>query len=334
MRVTIKDVAKLANVSPSTVSRVIADSPKISEKTKEKVHKALKELKYRPNVIARSLANKKTNILGLIIPNSNENLFKNPFFIDVLRGISIYSQKKGYHIMYTFSKNEVKEKEYIKEYIYSNLVDGIILLTTVENDPLIKYLKQENFPFAVIGRPENTENILWVDNDNFKAMYELVNHLVSKGHKSIAFIGGPEKFMFSKDRYKGYTMALEANGYSNKDNNLVVHTNGFDINCGYISAKSLFKNNLPDAIVTTDDMLAFGVIKYLKENNIKNIEVTGFNNVPMNEIDNTKITSVDINSEGLGYSVAKLLISKLNNKKLITSHIIVDTKLIDRNFNL
>ncbi|BEP27865.1 LacI family DNA-binding transcriptional regulator [Helicovermis profundi] len=329
MKVTIKDVAKKANVSPSTVSRVIANNPRISDKTKEKVHKTLKELHYRPNVIARSLVSNKTNILGLIIPNSNENLFKNPFFIDVLRGISIYAQKHGYHIMYTYSKNEKEEKEYIQEYIYSNLVDGIILLTALENDPIIKHLKKEDFPFAVIGRPENTDSILWVDNDNFKAMYELVNHLIAQGHKDIAFIGGPSEFMFSKDRLKGYKMALSAKGYIVNDDK-IIHESGFDVNSGYRACKKIFKNFSPTAIVTTDDLLAFGANKFLKEENIKEVEITGFNNVPTYEFQSHSITSIDIDSEGLGYSVAKLLIAKLNNQEMINNHIIVETKLIDR----
>ncbi len=329
MNVTIKDVAKLAKVSPSTVSRVIANNPRISDETKQVVNDAMKKLKYRPNAIARSLANRKTNILGIIIPNSDENLFKNPFFINVLRGISIYSQKSGYHIMYTYSKNEEEEMNYLKEYIYSNLVDGIILLTAVENDPLIQYLKEEDFPFSVIGRPEISEGVLWVDNDNFKAMYDVVNYLISKGNSEIGFIGGPQKFVFSTDRLEGYKMALGARGYQFK-NELIVHTEGFDMNNGYLACEKIFESSRPTAIATTDDLLAFGVRKYLDEKELIDVKVTGFNNIPVNEFQKPSITSVDINSECLGYSAAKLLISKLNDKKMINNHLIVETKLVER----
>jgi len=130
LAITIKDIAKLANVSPSTVSRVISNSPKISQETKEKVYKAMKELNYEPNVIARSLANNSTRILGLILPTSEDDLFENPFFMQAMKGISVYAQKKGYYTMYAFSDNEEKELEFIKHYVRSKLVDGIILFTS------------------------------------------------------------------------------------------------------------------------------------------------------------------------------------------------------------
>ncbi|MDK2986858.1 MAG: hypothetical protein PWQ96_2503, partial [Clostridia bacterium] len=166
MAVTIKDIAKLANVSPSTVSRVISNSPKISQETKEKVYKAMRELNYEPNIIARSLANNSTRILGLILPSSEDDLFENPFFMQAMKGISVYAQKKGYYIMYAFSENEEKELEFIKHYIRSKLVDGIILFTSRQNDKCISYLRNVGHPFVLSGRPEQPNDVLWVDNDN------------------------------------------------------------------------------------------------------------------------------------------------------------------------
>ena len=198
MPVTIREVAKLAGVAPSTVSRVIANNPKITDETKEKVYIAMKELNYRPNAIARSLASNKTNTLGLIIPNSDENLFSNPFFIQVMRGISIYSQKNDYHIMYTYTSKHEEEIEFIEEFIRSGLVDGVILMTTMENDGCIEYLKSKEFPFVVIGRPEVIDHTLWVDNDNFQATYNIVSRLVNDGFKKIGFVGGKLKYNFSK----------------------------------------------------------------------------------------------------------------------------------------
>lgn len=101
MHVTIRDIAKAANVSPSTVSRVLSNSPKISQATKEKVYKVMKELNYEPNIIARSLANSSTKILGLIFSNTEDDLFENPFFIQAMKGISVYAQKRLlYHIYF------------------------------------------------------------------------------------------------------------------------------------------------------------------------------------------------------------------------------------------
>ncbi|KPU27650.1 LacI family transcriptional regulator [Caloranaerobacter sp. TR13] len=330
MPVTIKDVAKLAKVSPSTVSRVIADHPKISDETKKKVFEAMKKLNYHPNAIARSLANKSTRTLGLILPNAEEDLFINPFFVQVMRGISVYAQKKGYYIMYTYSNNENEEIDFIKNYIYSKWVDGIILLTVRENDKCIEYLKENGkYPFVVVGRPEKSDGILWVDNDNFKAMYDVVNYLINKGHRDIAFVGGPHNLNVTKDRLDGYLRALKVHGIS-VDEKLIYEEVDFTETRGYETMMEILEYKEPSAVVTTDDLLAFGVLKAIKEKSTSKIAVVGFNNTPLAEYQQPKLTSVDIKAEKLGYYAAKLLIKKLENEDVETNHYIIDTELIER----
>lgn len=334
MPVTIKDVAKLANVSPSTVSRVIADHPKISDETKKKVFEAMKKLNYHPNAIARSLANKSTKTLGLILPNAEEDLFINPFFVQVMRGISVYAQKKGYYIMYTYSNNENEEIDFIKNYIHSKWVDGIILLTAREDDRCIEYLKEkEKYPFVVVGRPEKSDGILWVDNDNFKAMYDVVNYLINKGHRDIAFIGGPHTLNVTKDRLDGYLRALKVHGIS-VDEKLIYEEVDFTEIRGYETMMKILDYKEPSAVVTTDDLISFGVLKAIKERTSSKIAVVGFNNTPLAEYQQPKLTSVDIKAEKLGYYAAKLLIGKLENENIETNHYIIDTELIERESTL
>lgn len=329
MSATIKDVARLAGVSPSTVSRVISDNPKISEETKLRVFSVINELNYHPNVIARSLANKATKMLGLILPNNEEDLFKNPFFIQIMTGISIYAQKKGYYIMYTFSNDELEELNFIKNYTNSKMADGIILLTSRSNDKCISYLKRHNYPFVVVGRPESIDKVLWVDNDNFKAMYDVVTHLLSKGHRSIAFISGPSDFNFSRDRLNGYLKALEYYQLSIDDNFIIQETDHTEAS-GSRAMEKLLNYKTPTAIVTTDDLLAFGAMKYMKEHTDSNISIVGFNNTPLSVYQTPPLSSVDINPEKLGYYAVKLLIQKLNDEKMPFRNYIVDTNLIER----
>ncbi|MDZ5010127.1 LacI family DNA-binding transcriptional regulator, partial [Clostridium perfringens] len=208
MKVTIKDVAKEANVATSTVSRVLSNSDKISDKTKEKVNEAIKKLNYTPNIIARGLANNRTRILAVILPKEAEDIFSNPFFVQAMKGMSIYAQKENYYIMYAFKQEGKNDKEWFEKFIDSNLVDGICLLNSKEDDDSIKYLKEREFPFVVIGRPDDIENVLWVDNDNFKAMYKLVEKLISYGHRTIGFVGAKSNLNVSKDRLNGYKQAL------------------------------------------------------------------------------------------------------------------------------
>lgn len=329
MSVTIKDVAKSCGVSPSTVSRVISDNPKISETTKEKVKKAISELNYQPNAIAKSLANSATRILGLIIPNRAEDLFKNPFFINVMTGISVYAHSRNFYIMYSFSKDEQEELNYIENFIGSKLVDGIILLTSRKNDKCIGYLNKINFPFVVVGRPEEPQNILWVDNDNIKAMYNVVNIVVNKGFRKIAFISGNPEMNVSLDRLEGYKKCLlEHNIKVNK--RLIVQENDFTVENGYNAMKKILYGEKPDAVVTTDDILSIGALKVIHERRLKDIFVTGFNNTVMSKYQAHPFSSVDINADKLGSYATKLLVEKLEKKYIEKDHYIVETSFIER----
>lgn len=329
MKITIKDVAKEANVATSTVSRVLANSDKISDKTKERVNEAIKKLNYTPNIIARGLANNKTRILAVILPKEAENIFANPFFIQAMKGISICAQKEDYYIMYGFNQDHDNEKEWLKKFINSNLVDGICLLKVKEHDEIIEYLKEIEFPFVVIGRPDNIENVLWVDNDNVKAMYDLVNKLISYGHKKIGFIGAKSNLNVSRDRLLGYKKALQDNNIE-IDENLVYMSKDFNKIDGEIATDKILKGEKPTAIVTTDDLLAFGVIEVLNNRDIKDISIVGFNNIQISEYQKPSLSSVDINSEKLGYYATSLLISKLEGKEINLNKYIIETKLIER----
>jgi DNA-binding LacI/PurR family transcriptional regulator len=328
MGVTIKDVAKLANVSPSTVSRVISNSPRISEATKNAVYAAMDTLKYKPNAIARNLANASTKTLGLIIPNREENLLKNPFFIQAMRGISLYSQKKNYKIMFSYGASPADELNFVREFVNSKWVDGIILLTAYENDQCIAYLNQQSFPFVVIGRPFDIHDILWVDNDNFQATYNLVNHLIQKGMHEMAFVGGPKRFIFSKDRLEGFRRAMALRNLS-IDERMVIEMPDFSEEYGYQAMAAICDEHVPQAVVTTDDLLAFGVMKYVREHGFS-VRVTGFNNSPLSEYQTPPLTSIDIQAEKLGYHAAKLLIESLEGIENPMNHYIVDTTLIER----
>lgn len=329
MPVTIKEVAEAANVSASTVSRVLSNNPKISQSTKDRVMDVINKLNYHPNILARSLASSNSKIIGLIIPNTDEDLFKNPFFIQIMTGISIYSKKLGYNIMYNFSDNEEEEVKLLNSFTNSKLVEGIILLTSRNNDRCIEYLKKRDFPFAVVGRPEMSSDILWVDNDNFQAMYNVAASFIKNGHTSIAFIGGQKEMNMSKDRYEGYAQALQTHGIP-LDESITYHAKDFSEYSGAEAMIEILKSHTPTAVVTTDDLLAFGALKVLSENSVSGIKVSGFNDTPFSVYQCPPLSSVNINAEKLGYFAAKLLIAKLENEELPVNHYIIETKFIER----
>lgn len=328
MKVTIKDVAKEAKVATSTVSRVLSNSPRISQDTKDRVNEAVRKLNYKPNAIARSLASKsKTRIIGVVLPEEASDILSNPFFINAMKGISECVQRKNYYITYAFSENKEKEIEHIKDITNINLVDGVILLRVDTNDKNIEYLKNVNFPFVVIGRPKDTKNTLWVDNDNFIAMENVVFNLIEKGYKRIGFIGAIKELNMSFDRLNGYKSALEKNNIK-YDESIVVNKNSFNEEEGKEACKYLLEKNV-DAIVTTDDLLAFGVIDEMNNKN-KEIAVVGFNNNKIGEYKTPSLSSVDINSFELGYKAAKLLVDNLENTENCKTNYIINTDFIER----
>ena len=151
-------------------------------------------------------------------------------------------------------------------------MDGIILLSARQEDKRIDYLKN-TMPFVVVGRPKDTNHVLWVDNDNFQAMYNVVTRLIERAFRKIAFIGGPRDFNVTKDRLDGYKRALTGRGID-IDNNLII-TSQFSELTGYEGAIKLIEYDIPDAIVTTDDLMLSG-IRHGKKN-IEDIAVVGFN---------------------------------------------------------
>ena len=329
MAITIKEVAELAGVSPSTVSRVIHDNPKISEDTKKIVNQAMKKLKYHPNAVARSLANSSTKTIGLILPNSSDDLFTRPFFIEAMRGISIYSQNNNYNLMYCFSKSEEEEVKFIRNYINSGWVDGVVLFTARKDDKCIAFLQEREFPFVVIGQPENGDDILWVDNDNVQSMYNVTSYLVEKGFREIALITGPEQFAVTRNRKNGYLQALKARGIK-KNMKLILTGDSFSEETGYNCMKEILESPVKvEAVAAADDFLAFGAMKAMKEKDIE-LPIVGFNNSPRSSFQSPSLSTVDINPVLLGQNAAELLIKSLKSKLIPFKNVIVGTRLIER----
>lgn len=328
MPVTIKDVASRANVSPSTVSRVISNNSRISDATKERVRAAMSELNYQPNLIARSLTNQSTRTIGLLLPGSDADLLLNPFFVQAMRGISAYAKKKGYYILFTHTDREEDEVDVLTDLVGSKWVDGIILTTVKDNDKSIAFLKEKNHPFVVIGRPDDEKHTFWVDNDNVNAMFDVVDMLIKKGKKNIGFIGGSHEFKVTKYRLLGYLKALKSNNIE-VDLNLI-YEKDYTEEAAYQATLDILNHKTPDAVVTTDDLIAFGVQRALHEKGLNQVSLVGFNNTLLSQYKTPSITSVDSNAEKLGMFATKLLISQIEKEAIDTNNYIINTKLIER----
>lgn len=208
MNVTIKDVAKRAGVSPSTVSRVLSNHPRISRETSQKVRDIMEEMGYHPNMMAKSLVSKTTETICVILPKPAEELFLNLFFMELIRGIVTQANRSGYDVLISSGGSEKEEVEAVSRLLNGRRVDGAILLYSRQDDAVVDYLKANEYPFVLIGRSEKYPDLLSVDTDNVQAAYDATKHLITFGHERIGFVSGPPNLMVSQDRLKGYGQAL------------------------------------------------------------------------------------------------------------------------------
>lgn len=333
MTVTIKDVAKIANVAPSTVSRVIADSPKISEKTKKRVRAVMEDLGYHPNIIARSLASKSTQAIGIVFPSSGNITFQNPFFSEVLRWISEGVHEKRYSLHLTTGKTEDQIYNDVVKMVSGQLVDGVIILYSKAQDKVLDYLKSRNFPFVLIGRPfEYTEQITSIDNDNITAAKEGTDYLLKLGHKKVGFIGGSNKFMVTMDRLKGYKKSLETAGIPIKEE-YIIHQKVL-LTGGQQGVKKLLSLDAPPtAMLVVDDLMSLGAIRTIHEVGLRvpeDISVVSFNNALFSELSSPPLTSIDINIKGIAMEAVVNLIAMIEKPREPKKRIIIPHEVVVR----
>lgn len=325
-RVTLADVARIANVSTATVSRVIADSPLISPDTKEKVQKIIDDMNYIPNSTAQSLTTNSTRIIGVVLNSQDVDPLSNNFFSEVLSSISDYLLKNKYYSLYIHSNNENDEKEYIKFLVGSRRVDGLIFLRAYNDESMLEYLDELNVPFSIIGTPNNIKKYIWVDNDNIKTTYIMTKKMLEKGKKNICFLGGPQNLKVTKFRYMGYSKALKEAGIKKE----YMLESVFEIDkASEMIKKFLLKNKSIDAIVSTDDILAIAALKAIETLNRNDIIVSGFNNTYIRKFSNYKFPTVEINVSKLGRTACELLIAKIQNKKIKSNYAVIDAYIIE-----
>lgn len=332
MSITIKDVAKLAGVSPSTVSRVISNHPRISQETSRKVRAIMDELGYHPNMMAKSLVSKTTMTLGILLPRPAEELFANLFFGEVIRGILTQANRAGYDILMSTGATVPEELEAISKLVHGRRIDGVILLASRRQDPVIEFLIEQQFPFVLIGRSEDYPDILSIDNNNVQASYDSTLHLITQGHERIGFVSGPSNLIVSQDRLQGFRKAMGQSGQEVKPEWIV--EGDFLQESGY-RAMSFFMSlpERPTALVVVDDIMAFGVLRGLSELGYRvpeDLSITSFNNIPLSEMANPPLTTIDIGIYHLGYTASQTLLRAIREEPIPQSRMIIPHRLVIR----
>ena len=328
MAVTIKDVAKMAGVSISTVSRVINNSKPVSSDIRDQVLRVIKETGYVPNPVARSLVTKKSNIIGVIVPD-----ISSLFVGDLLSGIEEIGRMYEYDIFLcnTYGESE-RELKYIN-LLKSKAVAGIIFVSEKLEKPQIDLVKESQIPSVYISKNAKDFDVYSIGIDHKQASYDMTNYFINKGKKKIAFLRtSVEDNIEDSERYKGYKKALEDSGID-LDKSLVLQGDSTN-ESGYRIVEVLIeKGNIPEAIFASSDELAVGALNALLDNRInvpKDISIAGYDDTRIASMIRPSLTVIKQPIYDMGAVAARIIVKLIDNQDVEEKYIILPHTLIER----
>jgi LacI family transcriptional regulator len=331
-KITIKDIAHMANVSHTTVSRALNDKSRIRNETKEKILAIVRELNYQPNFIARSLVMRRTKTLGLIITT-----IANPFYTELALGIESTARSLGYNIILSFTHSDLSIEGGSIDMLRSKGVDGMIFSSAHMDDPNIVKLAEEEFPIVLVNRrtyhPIVKEKVDYVGVDNILGGYLAVEHLIKLGHRQIGVIGGSSESSVGFERLEGGKKALEAYGMEPMTHYFL--EGDFLKESGYRGGIRFLKmDQPPSAIFATNDYMALGVYQAFIEEGLKvpeDIAIIGFNDIEFTAMKGVELTTIGQKKYEMGTIAVKTLVEKIEGKKTeSTKEIFLEPELIIR----
>ncbi len=273
----IKDVAKLAHVSPITVSRYINNSGYCSPETRTRVEAAISKLEYVPNRLASGLRSKRSNTLALVLTD-----ITNPFFTTIARGVEDTASQAGYTVIFCNTDKSVSKEQMYVQMLLERRVDGILLVPALSGVNSVSLIKKQGIPIVLLDRraPDLQTDVVLCDSE--VGAYELTRLLLSLGHREIAILNGPRGVSTSEDRFRGYRTALAEGGIN--PNHRLECFGGFNQTSGFeMTSKVMARASKPTAIFATNNFIAIGVLKALKELGFRvpeDVAVVGFDDLP------------------------------------------------------
>lgn len=330
-KITLKDIAKVLDISSAAVSKALNDDSRISAKTKVAVRRVAKELNYQPNHLASALRRGKSNLVGVIVPRTNSN-----FFSSVVQNMEEVLNKAGYNIIITQSNESFKKECSNIDTLLFTQVDGIIASMANETVDLSYYekIKSKGIPLILFDRGENDLNVDYIGIDDYKSSQIIVKHLVEEGCKRIAHIGGYRRTRIFNNRIRGYMDAIEKYGLP-MDKNLLVES-ALTLEDGREEMTNLLQLELkPDAVYVASDHAALGALQVLNEHSIDvpgSIKLVGFGNEPFTSLITPSITSIEQHSSEIGRLAAETFLERVKTEDLkqTLNKIILNAELIVR----
>lgn len=331
-KTTIYEIAQALGIDSSTVSRALNNSPRVSQKTKDKVFLKATELGYSANLLASNLRQNKSNTIGVVVPRISRY-----FFSTTIAGIEECAFAEGYNVIISQSLEQLAREKKIIDNFVANRVDGVLISISWETEEgeHLKYLQQIGMPVVFFDRHlsgiKNSCNVLIGDYDG---AYQGCEHLIKMGCKKIAHFAGPLNLELYKNRLNGYKSALKDHAM-NFDPELVIESNLMKYD-GYESMRHLIERSEDiDGVFSANDAAAIGAVKFLKEIGKRipeDIAFVGFSNDPMSEVIDPPLTTIDQFGFEMGKRACELLIKNINDKESTRSGetVVITPRLIPR----
>lgn len=323
MKVSIFDVAKKSGLSVVTVSRVINNASSVRPSNRDKVLQAMRDLDYTPNASARSLARGKTGIIGLTITTLQDS-----FLDSVVKEVNDKLAEHGYFLALSISNRY--DDAFHRSLFQEDRVDGVILLSPVDEDEYVMELERKNIPFILVDNSRHHAALSSVIVDNFKGGYDAAKHLIDLGHKEIAHIGGTSSFLSSRERERGFARALEEAGLRP----FAIERGPFGIGTGYRFAEQWIESGkLPSAVFAGDDYIAIGVMDACKNAGLRvprDISVVGFDDQFLAAEIRPALTTVRQPASMIASAAVELLLAAMNEPGKPGATIELEPELIAR----
>ncbi len=315
---TIRDVARLAGVAPSTVSMALAGHPAIAEATRQIVRDAAAKLRYTPNHSARSLRGNRQQAIGVVIPHSSAHVFSHPYFMDILGGITDVANEHDFIVALSTAREEDEEEGAYVKMLRSQRVDGIILASAALFDQHVMELAVSGYPFVFLGRYPLNPSITAVGVDDFGGADMMTTHLLAHGYSSIAHLSGPLHHLSAADRRDGYRRALARAGIPSRDEYLI--EGDYSEESGRRTALRLLElPDLPRAVFAGNDEMAFGALTVFRDRGLRvpeDIALVGFDDLAIARVMSPSLTTVRQPIRQLGALAAERLIALARGREV------------------
>ncbi len=309
MGVSIKDIAKAAGVSHSTVSRALADSPLVKEETRERIKQLAQEMGYSPHALARSLVTRRTQTVGVVVTT-----IADPFVSEIVRGLEEMGQNHGYTIILCNSNAEPRRELAAVKALREKRVDGIIVTASRIGDLYLPLLEAFGVPIVLINNQQTGKYVYSIGTDDLRGGQIATEYLLSLGHTRIGYIASPNNVNSSQARMNGYRTALESHGIA-FDPALLADGDGRPAAAMEATARLLSQGAHPTAIFCYNDMTAIGTMRALKQMGLRipdDISVVGYDDIPIAEYLEPPLTTIRQRKYDMGCMAMEMLLRLLN----------------------